>query len=228
MGLKLSAPLAMLGLFTIAVVGAGALLVRQPDPAAKALPPEGSGEFAVSGPAAPAAAPPATVASAAPVATPSPAVDQGFVIKRILPITGPIKYGQWHWDDANVPEGPLVVTVDLDARVLSVFKGGYEIGATAVLLGTTEKPTPLGIFPIKWKKKDHKSSTYDDAPMPYTMNLTEDGVSIHGTKVEKGYASHGCVGVPNDFAAKLFAIAPVGTKVYITKGKMVKQGDSLI
>lgn len=227
MGLKLSAPLAMLGLFTIGVVGAGALLVRQPDPQAQAqaLPPESTSEFAVAGPAAPAAATPATPA---PAAAPAPAKDEGFVIKRILPITEPIKYGKWHWDDAGVPEGPLVVTVDLEARVLSVFKGGYEIGATAVLLGTSEKPTPLGVFPIKWKDKDHKSSTYDDAPMPYTMNLTEDGVAIHGTKVEKGYASHGCVGVPDSFAAKLFQIAPVGTKVYITKGKMVKQGDSLI
>jgi lipoprotein-anchoring transpeptidase ErfK/SrfK len=64
--------------------------------------------------------------------------------------------------------------------------------------------------------------------MPYTMRLTDDGVSIHGTKVEKGYASHGCVGVPNDFAAKVFAITPVGTPVYITRGKMVGKGDSLI
>jgi lipoprotein-anchoring transpeptidase ErfK/SrfK len=64
--------------------------------------------------------------------------------------------------------------------------------------------------------------------MPFTMNLTDDGVAIHGTKVEKGYASHGCIGVPDPFAAKLFALAPVGTKVYITRGKMVGKGDSLV
>ena len=163
-----------------------------------------------------------------PAGTPAAPKDEAFVIKRILPITGPIKYGEWHWDEKDVPPGPLVITVDLDARVLSVFRSGYEIGATAVLLGFGETPTPLGVFPVKWKDADHHSSTYDNAPMPFTMNLTPDGVSVHGTTVEKGYASHGCIGVPNDFARKIFAITPVGTKVYITRGKMAKPGDSLI
>ena len=163
-----------------------------------------------------------------PAPAPAAPKDDGFVIKRILPITGPIKYGEWHWDEKGVPAGPLVITVDLDARVLSVFRGGYEIGATAVLLGFGETPTPLGVFPVKWKDAVHHSSTYDNAPMPFTMNLTTDGVAIHGTTVEKGFASHGCVGVPNDFAKKIFGITPVGTKVYITRGKMAKPGDSLI
>lgn len=208
MGLKLNAMTGMIAVFAAAAIGAGTLLLMQDDTAQ------------------PKAAPVA-IAVKAPAPAPKPQ-DERFVIKRILPISGPIKYGEWHWDEKGVADGPLVVTVDLDARVLSVFRGGYEIGATAVLLGTSEKPTPLGVFPIKWKDKDHYSSKYDSAPMPYTMNLTEDGVAIHGTKVEKGYASHGCIGVPNSFGAKLFAIAPVGTKVYITKGKMAKQGDSLI
>lgn len=170
--------------------------------------------------------PPAPAASAKPVPAPAP-VDGRFVIKRVLPITGPIKYGAWHWDEAGVPDGPLVMTVDLEARVLSVFRGGYEIAATAVLLGTSEKPTPLGVFPVKWKKADHHSRTYDDAPMPFTMNLTADGVAIHGTKVENGYASHGCIGVPTPFAQKLFALAKVGDKVYVTRGKQTGVGQSL-
>ena len=85
-----------------------------------------------------------------------------------------------------MPAGPLIITVDLDARVLSVFRGGYEIAATAVLLGTTDKPTPTGLFPITQKDADHVSNIYDGAPMPYMMRLTNDGVTIHGTKVENG------------------------------------------
>lgn len=212
-------PLYLLGgLFGLGVLGGGALLLAAPDQAGNAL---------LAGPDPELTGKPGAVAKPLPAPSPKP-VDERFVIKRILPISGPIKYGEWHWDDKGVPDGPLVITVDLDARVLSIFKGGYEIGASAVLLGTAEKPTPTGIFPIKWKDKDHYSSTYDGAPMPYTMNLTDDGVSIHGTKVEKGYASHGCIGLPNAFVAKIFAIAPVGTKVYITRGKMAKQGDSLV
>ncbi|MEJ6011981.1 L,D-transpeptidase family protein [Novosphingobium aquae] len=176
----------------------------------------------------PASNPPQAIASAPPAVPANPApVDERFVIKRVLPITGPIKYGEWHWDEAGVPDGPLVMTVDLEARVLSVFRGGYEIAATAVLLGTTEKPTPLGVFPVNWKKADHYSRTYDNAPMPFTLNLTTDGVAIHGTKVENGYASHGCIGVPTPFAQKLFALAKVGDKVYVTRGKQTGVGQSL-
>ena len=171
--------------------------------------------------------PPAKVA-AAPASGTSPAApaDERFVIKRILPISGPIKYGEWHWDDKNVPDGPIVMTVDLDARVISVFKGGYEIGASAVLLGSDDKPTPLGVFPITEKKAKHTSNLYD-ADMPYMQRLTDDGITLHATKVAWGYVSHGCVGMPLDFARKVFETTHVGDKVYITRGKMIGMGDSL-
>lgn len=166
-------------------------------------------------------------AEAAEPEAPAPA-ESPFVIKRVLPIEGPIKYGEWHWDDTGVPDGPLLMTVDLDARVLSVFRDGYEIGATAVLLGTDEYPTPLGTFPILSKERHNVSEKYNNAPMPWTMRLTRDGVAIHGgSAVELGYASHGCIGAPDDFVQKLFAIAKVGDKVIITRGKMVGLGDSL-
>jgi lipoprotein-anchoring transpeptidase ErfK/SrfK len=164
--------------------------------------------------------------AAAPAAAPAAPVDERFVIKRILPITGPIKYGEWHWDDKNVPDGPIVMTVDLDARVISVFKGGYEIGASAVLLGSDDKPTPLGVFPITQKKAQHTSNLYD-AEMPYMQRLTDDGITLHATKVAWGYVSHGCVGMPLDFAKKVFETTHIGDKVYITRGKMIGVGDSL-
>lgn len=153
--------------------------------------------------------------------------DERFVIKRVLPIEGPIKYGEWHWNEEGVPEGPLVVTVDLEARVISVFRGGYEIGAAAVLLGTQDHPTPLGTFPILQKKRHNISSIYN-VPMPYTMRLTWDGIAIHASEVENGYASHGCIGTPEGFAAKLFAVADKGDKVIITRGKRIGVGDPIV
>ena len=144
-----------------------------------------------------------------------------------VPISGPIKYGEWHWDDTNVPAGPIVVTVDLDARVISIFRGGHEIGASAVLLGTQEKPTPTGVFPITQKRRHHVSNIYD-APMPYMQRLTNDGISLHATKVEWGYASHGCIGMPEEFAKKVFETTQLDDRVFITRGKKVGLGDSLV
>lgn len=172
-------------------------------------------------------------ANATPKAEAVPAVavtpkEEPFVIKRILPINGPIKYGEWHWDTEGVPDGPLVITVDLDARVISVFRDGYEIGAAAVMLGTDEHPTPLGVFPILSKERHNVSEKYGNAPMPWTLRLTWDGIAIHGgAEVERGYASHGCIGAPNEFISKVYAIARKGDKVIITRGKTASLGDRL-
>ena len=176
------------------------------------------------------AEPAALVQARKPAAAPGIApAEQAFTVKRILPIDGPIKYGEWHWDDAGVPDGPLVITVDLDARVLSVFKGGYEIGAAAVLLGTDKYPTPLGTFPILAKQRHNKSEKYGNAPMPWSMFLTSDGVAIHGGHVvENGYASHGCISGPDGFIEKIFAIAKPGDKVVITRGEMMKLGQKIV
>ena len=154
--------------------------------------------------------------------------DDPFVIKRVLPIEGPIRYGEWHWDDEGVPDGPLVMTVDLQARVISVFRNGYEIGAAAALLGTPEHPTPTGTFPILTKERHNVSEKYNNAPMPWTLRLTWDGVAVHGgSTVERGYASHGCIGVPDEFVSRLYEIAEVGDVVIITDGVMTGVGGSL-
>lgn len=172
------------------------------------------------------AAPPAPVPASNPGARAS---NDPFVIKSILPIEGTIRYGDWFWDESAAPRtGKLVITVDLEARVISAFRDGHEIGTAVALLGTRSHPTPLGTFPILTKEKDNVSEKYDNAPMPWTLRLTWDGVAIHGSPVLNGYASHGCVGVPDAFAAKLFAAAKRGDKVIITRGKMVGVGDKVL
>ncbi|WP_294138425.1 L,D-transpeptidase family protein [Sphingomonas sp.] len=170
-------------------------------------------------------APAAPVAPAAPAPSPTP-VPEPLAVKRVLDI-GPIKFGDYAWDTKGIPDGPVVITVDLAAQVLSVFRGGYEIGAAAILYGTDDKPTPLGTFPITMKDARHVSSIYG-APMPYTLRLTDDGVSVHGTEVAWGYATHGCIGVPTAFARLLFAEAKLGDRVIITRGKTLATGQAIL
>ena len=178
----------------------------------------------------PVAAPaPAPAPVRAPAPAPAPASRDPFVIKSILPIEGSIRYGDWFWDESAAPAtGKLVITVDLEARVISAFRDGHEIGTAVALLGTRAHPTPLGTFPILTKEKDNVSEKYGNAPMPHTLRLTWDGIAIHGSPVLNGYASHGCIGVPDEFAALLFAAASRGDKVIITRGKMIGVGDKVM
>ena len=168
--------------------------------------------------------------ASAPVAAPAaPAADPQFVVRRILDIPGPLKMGEFHWDETGAPaDGPVVITVDLEAQTLSIFRGGYEIGAAAVLYGRDDKPTPLGAFPITQKRARHVSNLYG-APMPYMMRMTNDGISIHGSdSVAPGYATHGCVAVPTAFAKKLFEAAKLGDIVIVTSGKRLEMGEAII
>ena len=137
----------------------------------------------------------------------------------MLDVRSPMKFGESRWDDRGVPDGETWVRVDLKSQIISVFRSGEEIGTAVILYGADSKETPTGKFPIRAKLKDHRSATYDGAPMPYTLRLTDDGVSIHGSNVRWGYATHGCIGVPEAFAAKLFAAVRTGDEVTISSGK---------
>jgi hypothetical protein len=157
---------------------------------------------------------------AVPQASVREALAQGLILRpvsNILAVHGRMQYGDYRWDDKGVPKGPTWVRVDLKTQIISVFRGGQEIGTAVILYGADGLATPAGKFPVLAKLKDHRSQTYD-APMPYTLRLTADGVSIHGSNVRWGYATHGCVGVPTAFAAKLFDAVSVGDDVLIVGG----------
>ncbi len=198
-GIKLIAPLLIaFGVWRVAALHADTPVAEKPKPVRTALM---------------AKKPVATKIAAKPA-------DDPFVVKRVLPITGPFRHGDYVWDDKGVPAGPIIITVDLAAQTLSVFRDGYEIGAAVILYGADNMMTPLGTFPITQKDANHWSNLYD-APMPYMLRLTSDGVAIHGSDVELGSATHGCIGVPNKFAALLFGQAKLGDRVIITRGKMM-------
>lgn len=159
--------------------------------------------------------------------TPTAPDTAAYAVKSVLPIAGPMKMGDAHWDESAAPgKGTIVITVDLAAQVLSVFRDGHEIGAAAILFGADAKPTPLGVYPITQKDADHVSNIYH-APMPYMLRLTNDGISIHASEVADGYMTHGCIGVPKPFAKKLFAAVKLGDKVIVTRGETLAVGKPI-
>ncbi|MBV9528629.1 L,D-transpeptidase family protein [Sphingomonas sp.] len=135
-------------------------------------------------------------------------------VKSLLNVTTPLGYGEYVWNTDGIPKGPTWVLVDLGAQTMSVFRSGHEIGTAVLLFGMDSKPSPVGDLKILEKNKDYWSHTYD-AAMPYALRLTNDGVAIHGSEVELGSATHGCLGVPVDFARRLFSVMNVGDEVMI-------------
>jgi len=210
------------GALTIAAVAFATASLTLPQTAPRPAPSPARVAKAVAAPAPKPA--PATKPKAAPQPEPEP--EPAYVIKRVLDIPGPMRLGDHHWDEAGVAPGPMVVTIDLAAQTLSVFRGGYEIGAAAILYGADEKPTPLGIFAITQKDADHVSNIYN-APMPYMLRLTNDGISIHGSEVADGFMTHGCIGVPTAFAKKLFGAVKLGDRVIVTRGEMLDVGKPI-
>jgi lipoprotein-anchoring transpeptidase ErfK/SrfK len=178
-----------------------------------------------------AAAPPpyarvATVVAAPAKPAPSPAPkrakvgspDLHFALNRELPIRQWLRPGEYAWDDEGVPAGPLTIVVNIRGRVLSAYRSGAEIGRSSLIYGADDKPTPHGEFRILEKDADHKSSLYYSAPMPYALRLTGDGVFLHASQMADDLATHGCVGLPKDFARLLFRAAKVGDRVIIWSG----------
>jgi hypothetical protein len=120
----------------------------------------------------------------------------------------------WRAGAAAAP-GPVRVLVSLPVQLAFVFKGGTLVGVSSVSSGVPGYDTPTGTFAILQKDKDHKSNLYEDAPMPFMLRLTWDGVALHAGKVTGEPASHGCVRLPAAFARKLFELAEVGATVSI-------------
>ena len=180
-------------------------------------------------PAARPAAKPAVVAAA------EPEDMSAYRVKSVLDVRHPFVHGDWYWDEKDAPAGQnvkggggkIVVTIDLKAQVLSVFRDGHEIGTAVMIYGADIKPTPLGVFNVSFRKAKHVSSIYG-APMPYTLRLTNDGVSIHGSEAMRpDAATHGCVGVPIPFAKKLFDVVRMGDVVIVSNGETLKQGEAI-
>jgi len=146
---------------------------------------------------------------------------QREIVRSMLDIAKPMQFGDFVWSEDRVPQGPVWVRVDLELQLLSVFRDGHEIGSAVILFGTDGKATPTGDFTVQDKNANYHSHTYD-APMPYALRLTSDGVAIHGSNVREGWATHGCIGVPLEFARRLFAAASKGDVVAIIAAKTAR------
>jgi hypothetical protein len=128
---------------------------------------------------------------------------------------GELREGEFTWAPEIAPAGPILVVVSLGEQRAYTYRNGVLIGRATISSGKKGHETPTGVFKTTFKHADHRSSIYNNAPMPYTQRFTSDGVALHAGGIPGYPESHGCVHLPSAFAKLLFEAAPVGMTVVV-------------
>lgn len=134
--------------------------------------------------------------------------------------TGKNRADAFFWRPDLAPNGPVVLVASLDEQRLYVYRNGVAIGASRISSGKPGYATPTGIYTILEKARVHHSNLYDDAPMPFMLRITWDGVALHAGALPGHPASHGCIRLPAAFAERLFAATGQGTLVVVADARV--------
>lgn len=110
---------------------------------------------------------------------------------------------------STAAQAKVAITVDKDNQQMTVAVDGIETYRWPVSSGLPSYETPNGSFRAFRMEEDHYSKEFDEAPMPHAVFFTKLGHAIHGTDSVNRLgspASHGCVRLSRENAAKLFAL----------------------
>ena len=153
-----------------------------------------------------------------------PSEAKSLVVRNLLPlgtqsllkVPVAMRHGDYEWNEQGISAGQVQIWVDLRRQMISAFRNGHEIGTAVIVYGAEDSSSPEGRFQVLNKVRDYHSRLYD-APMPYSLFITTDGVALHGSPMSARRASHGCIGLPEKFAETLFDAVEVGDFVEITR-----------
>ena len=101
------------------------------------------------------------------------------------------------------------ITINKVSQKMTVRVDGETEYVWPVSTGARGYETPSGKYRPFRMEKDHFSKEWDDAPMPNSIFFTGQGHAIHGSFHVKSLgrkASHGCVRLAPDNAAKLYSL----------------------
>lgn len=107
---------------------------------------------------------------------------------------------------ATAQSSKLNVEVDVSEQTMRVYQGGDLLHTWPVSTARKGKKTPTGTYAPQWLSKNHRSSLYNNAPMPYAI-FYSGNYAIHGTNETQKLgrpASSGCVRLSKENAARLF------------------------
>jgi len=103
----------------------------------------------------------------------------------------------------------LVARVIISEQTMHVFHGGQLLYEWPVSTARTGKITPTGEWTAQWLSRNHRSSRYNNAPMPFSI-FYSGHYAVHGTdqiSMLGRPASAGCIRLHPDNARILFDMA---------------------
>jgi lipoprotein-anchoring transpeptidase ErfK/SrfK len=104
--------------------------------------------------------------------------------------------------------------VSLSSQRAWLMSGGQVIyGPTPITSGKPGQRTPPGMFRVLWKDKNHRSTIFNNAPMPYSVFFTNTGIAFHEGSLR--VPSAGCIHLSRDAAATFFSKLSVGQVVQV-------------
>lgn len=145
--------------------------------------------------------------------------------RPLLEMATQLKSGEFVWAPELGGEGSALFVVNLETQRAVLFRDGIPVAATSVSSGKPGYETPTGVFTILEKKKEHYSSTYNNAPMPNMQRLTWRGIALHAGNIPGYPASHGCIRLPAKFSSLLFGATKIGMTVVITSLPAMPSGS---
>jgi lipoprotein-anchoring transpeptidase ErfK/SrfK len=120
----------------------------------------------------------------------------------------------------KIPKGPLQIIISIDQQKLHLYSDGTQVADALVATGVPDHPTPMGVFSVINKERYHESNIYSRAPMPYMQRITWSGVAMHEGVGVGHPASHGCIRMPREFAARLWVLTRRGAHVIIARPEL--------
>ena len=103
----------------------------------------------------------------------------------------------------------VVARVDLSSQTMTIAHRGKVVGRWPVSTARKGKITPTGSWTAKWLSRNHRSSRYENAPMPYSV-FYNGHYAVHGTYETRRLgrpASSGCIRLHPNHAAMFFRLA---------------------
>jgi lipoprotein-anchoring transpeptidase ErfK/SrfK len=108
----------------------------------------------------------------------------------------------------TVASADVTAKISLDDQVMKVYIDNKLAHSWEVSSGRGGHNTPTGNYRPTRLSIDHRSSQYDDAPMPHSV-FFRGGYAIHGTDATRALgnrASHGCIRLSRGNARKFYSL----------------------